>query len=173
MVARIRFNVQTFRSPSGSYQTFFPFSRRFAQSARAGRIRRWRRDRTPGRKEYGRTRTFTLQPQSGRHVIFVHTPPSFCSLHFEYRRGERTAVRLEWRNEKGWAREGVEGKRERKSDYVIASLYVTRALCKHFSTGDVVVVSASRTRRVTRAHRKRVFRYPIKHLLVLLPAPMG
>lgn len=62
---------------------------------------------------------------------------------------------------KGDEREHVRGRKRKAekgiggNDYVIAPLYVTRALRRYFSTADVVAVPVSQTKHVT---RKRIFR---------------
>ncbi|KOX81183.1 Discoidin domain-containing receptor 2 [Melipona quadrifasciata] len=99
------------------------------------------------------TRTFTLQLQSGRHVIFVHarpfSPPRLllppCT--FEYEQEERkSAPGLSVGKESGtgW-KERERGKS--KTTSVIARLYVTRALGRHFSTADVVAALSREARR--------------------------
>jgi len=165
------------------------FTQICSKQENASRIRGRRRDRTPGRKEYEEgTRTFTLLPQSGRHVIFVHALLLFAPYTLDTGgggereregRGGRTngrdlneKTRGDERKCRGKRETRGEKERNKKNDYVIASLYVTRAPRRHFSTVDVVV-RTSQTKRVTWVYRKRVFRYPIKHLLVLVPRRRG
>ena len=70
---------------------------------------------------------------------------------------------------KGDERERVIGRKRKtengKSDYAVALLYVTPSSPQAFFYSSIVVVPTSQTKHVT---RKRVFWYPMTHLLVLL-----